>query len=127
MEKMVRRICLDSDVLIGILNKDEAAKQLVDSIDGEFYTTSVNVFELWYGRKKQELIFELFESLRLLALGSNAARLAADILRSLKEKGMLIDLRDAFIAAMCIRQDVELLTLNKKHFERLAEFGLVLA
>ena len=123
---MDRRICLDSDVMIGLLNKDEAAKKLVEALDAEFYTTSVNVFELWYGRKKQETVSELFESLRLLALGEGSARLAADILRDLKEKGTIVDFKDVFIAAMCIKHDTELLTLNKKHFERLQEFGLVL-
>ena len=123
---MDRRICLDSDVMIGLLNKDEAARKLVEALDAEFYTTSINVFELWYGRKKQETVSELFESLRLLSLGDKSARLAADILRNLKEKGTLIDFRDAFIASMCIRHDTELLTMNKKHFERLQEFGLVL-
>lgn len=126
MEEMVRKICLDSDILVALLNKDEKAKQICSSLEADFYTTSINEFELWFGRKKSETIFELFESLHLLAFGDGAARQAADMMRILKEKGIAIEIKDLFIAATCIKADVELLTFNKKHFERLKQFGLML-
>ena len=126
MEKMVRRICIDSDVLIAFLNKDERTKQNLEALDADLYTTAINTFEIWYGRKKSETVFELLESLHRLDLDDNAARLAADILRKLKDSGKILDMRDLFIAAICIRNDVEFLTYNKKHFERLKEFGLIL-
>jgi predicted nucleic acid-binding protein len=123
---MDRRICLDSDILIALLKGDKTAKKILESVDAELYTTSVNVFEIWFGRTKEEIIAELFGSLRLLAFGEGSARLAADMLRTLKERGTMVDFRDAFIAAMCIRHNAELLTGNKRHFERLNEFGLTL-
>jgi predicted nucleic acid-binding protein len=100
---MDRRICLDSDILIALLKGDKTAKKILESVDAE-----------------------LFGSLRLLAFGEGSARLAADMLRTLKERGTMVDFRDAFIAAMCIRHNAELLTGNKRHFERLNEFGLTL-
>ena len=123
---MVRRVCLDSDVLIALLGKDERTRGIIASLNADFYTTSVNSFEIWYGRKKQEMVFELLEWLNLIHLDDRAARLAADMLRHLKKKGRIMDLRDLFIAAICVRNDVELLTHNKKHFEGLREFGLLL-
>lgn len=123
---MVRRICLDSDVLIAFLNKDEKTKQIMESLDGDFYITTVNTFEVWYGRKKTEPVFEALEWLHSLDMDDKAARLAGDILRKLKEEGKIIDMRDLFIGAICINNNIELLTYNKKHFERLKEFGLIL-
>ena len=41
-------------------------------------------------------------------------------------KGKILDLRDLFIASLCINEGIELLTYNTKHFERLKEFGLIL-
>lgn len=123
---MVRKVCLDSNILIGLLGRDEAVKTMLSALDAQFVITAVNSFEIWYGRTKGEAIFELFEWLEILPFDAAVSRLAADIMRSLKEKGEIIDLQDVFIAAICIKNDVELLTLNKKHFERLKKFGLIL-
>ena len=123
---MVRKICLDSDVLIALLKKDEQTKRKLESLDANFYTTSVNSFEVWYGRKKSETVFQLLEWLNLLELNDKSARLAADMLRDSKKKGKMIEMRDLFIGAVCITNDVELFTYNKKHFERLKNFGLIL-
>ncbi len=123
---MVRRICIDSDVLIALLNKDEKTKQIIEALDADFYITTVNTFEVWYGRKKTEPVFEALEWLHSLKMDDRAARLAGDMLRKLKEDGKIIDMRDLFIGATCINKDIELLTYNKKHFERLQEFGLML-
>jgi predicted nucleic acid-binding protein len=109
-----------------LLNKEQKTKELLESLDADFYLTSVNAFELWYGRKKSELVFEVLESFNILDLDKNSAKLAGDILRELKNKGEIIDLKDVFIGAICIKNDVSLLTYNKKHFERLKKFGLVL-
>ncbi len=123
---MVRKICLDSDVLIAFLHKDERVKDLLTSTDADFYITAVNTFEVWYGRKKSELISELLPLLPALAFDDVVARFAADMLRTLKSQGQLLEMRDLFIAAICIKHDVELFTFNLKHFERLEQFGLVL-
>lgn len=123
---MVRKICLDSDVIIGLLNKDEAAFRVMASLDAAFYTTSINLFEVWFGRKEQETVFQLFESLEIRDFDSQSSRLAADMLRELKKRGQQLEVKDIFIAATCIRNNLELLTYNKKHFERLKQFGLIL-
>ena len=99
---MVRKICLDSDVLIAFLHKDERVKNLLTSVDAEFYITSINTFEVWYGRKKSELISELLPLLPALAFDDTTARFAADMLRTLKSQGQLLEMRDLFIAAICI-------------------------
>lgn len=123
---MVRRVCIDSDVLIALLNKDEKTKQIMEALDVDFYITTVNTFEVWFWRKKTEPVFEALEWLHSLEMDDKAVRLAGDILRKLKEDGKMIDMRDLFIGAICINNDIELLTYNKKHFERLKDFGLIL-
>jgi len=121
---MVRKVCLDSDMLLALLNKDEQAKTIISSIDGQFVSTSINSFEVWYGRKAQEPVSELFDWLDIFQFDGESARIAADIMRSLKLKGKMIEMRDIFIASICIKNNMELLTRNKKHFSRLKEFGL---
>ena len=123
---MVRKVCLDSNIIIALLSRDESVKNIISALDAQFVITAVNSFEVWYGRTKGETIFELFEWLEILPFDAVVSRLAADIMRSLKQKGEIIDVQDVFIAAICIKNNVELLSLNKKHFERLKKFGLVL-
>ena len=124
---MVRKICLDSDVIISLLNKDVKTKELLESLDAEFYTTVINSFEVWYGRKESESMFQFLESLNVLELDQRSSLVAADALRELKKQGRMIEFRDLFIAGVCIVQGIELLTFNKKHFERMKDFGLILA
>jgi len=49
---------------------------------------------------------------------------ASEIYASLKKKGKLIDERDLMIGAICISNNLPLATLNKKHFNRLKQYGL---
>ncbi len=123
---MVRKICLDSDVLIAFLHKDDKVKKILVSTNAEFYITSVNTFEVWYGRTESELAAEFLPLLPALVFDDVAGRLAADMLRTLKAQGKLLDMRDLFIAAICIIHGVELFTYNLKHFERLEQFGLII-
>ena len=123
---MVRKICLDSDILISLLRKDNPTKELLESLEGNFCISAINYFELWFGRKNSELISELLGWLEVLNLDEESSKIAADILRELKKDGELIDLKDLFIASICIKNEAELLTNNKKHFQRLEKYNLKL-
>ncbi len=123
---MARKVCLDSDVLINILRNQNETIKMIQNLDADLFTTSINTFELWYGRKNSEDIFQFFEWLNVLEFNQESSILAGDILRKLELKGQILELKDIFIAAICIDNNIELLTNNKKHFERLKEFGLIL-
>lgn len=123
---MDRKICLDSDVLIELTKGNKEIVECLQKFDASLYTSSINVFELWTGRlkKEEENIHNLIISLKKEGFDSESAIKAGDINLSLKEKGELIDFRDLFIASICITNNLELFTLNKKHFERLSKYGL---
>lgn len=123
---MVRKVCLDSDTLISLLGGDEQTKQEIASIEAEFCTTAINSFEVWHGRKKNETVDGLLGKLEILRLDDESGRLAADILIELKRSGTPLGIRDLFIAAICITNKTELMTRNKKHFERMKRFGLII-
>ena len=124
---MDRKICLDSDILIELLNKNEVVGKAIESLEADFYVTPISVFEVWYGRKEKENISGLLESLHVLIFDRESAFLAADILRELEKNGNVVELKDIFIAAICVSNKIELMTNNIKHFERLKSFGLKLA
>ncbi len=123
---MVAKICLDSDVIIDVLRDNKETISTIKSLEAEFITTSINLFEIWSGRQKGEVITELISWLDILVFDKKAALVAGDMRRKLREKGFEIEIRDIFIAAVCITNGVTLFTKNKKHFERLKDFGIKL-
>jgi len=124
---MVRQICLDSDVLIDLALGKEEIINFIRQTEAELYTTSINIFEIWSERnEKQKNIENLIRGLRKLNFDEESALKAGEIRKTLKEKGEITDIRDIFIGAICIKNNLELITNNKKHFERIKQFGLKL-
>jgi predicted nucleic acid-binding protein len=125
---MGRKICLDSDIIINFLRKDLPTKKIIDELGEEFYTTQINTFEIWSGRFKHEekTIKELLDSLNKVDFKEENALLAGNIQMKLRESDDSIDFRDLFIGSICISNNLELLTKNKKDFEKLKKFGLKL-
>lgn len=128
MEKVDRKICLDSDIIIEILKDNKEVIEKISALEAVFHTTSVNIFEIWSGRLKKEenQISGILEGFKKDNFEEKHAFLAGDIHIKLKETGSLVDFRDLFIGAICIENKLELLTNNKKHFERIKQFGLKL-
>lgn len=94
---MDQRICLDSDILIGALRQDKKVKSLLENLNDELCTTSVNSFEIWTGRKNSEKTEELLARLTAFPLEEKSAKRAADIRRELAKNGNIIDFRDLFV------------------------------
>lgn len=124
---MERAICLDSDILIELVNGNNEIIQFIRQTEAAWHTTAINVFEIWSERnEKQNNAESLINGLEKHPFDESAAQKAGEIRRKLKEKGELLDIRDVFIAAVCIQNSLALYTNNKKHFERLKQFGLKL-
>ena len=123
---MVRKICLDSDIIIDLLNKKKQTIDILSNFDAHFITTSINPFELFQGKKRGENVIELMHSLEVFEFNRSTSLIAGNISKALRKKGNELEIRDIFIASICIANDVELLTGNQKHFDRLKQFGLVL-
>ncbi len=123
---MDREVCLNSDIIIELLKNNNEVKKEIDSIEAIFYTTPINIFEVWYGKKKHEGIKEFIEKIKVINISKEIGIKTAEIMDKLREEGQLIEFRDIMIASICIENNLELLTNNKKHFERLRKFGLKL-
>lgn len=123
---MVRKICLDSDIIIELLKNNQDVINKIISLNATFYTTPINLFEVWYGKSKQEGTEEFIHNIEVIDISKDIGLLAAENMEKLRKNGLLIDFRDMFIASACISKDIELLTNNKKHFERMKSLGLKL-
>lgn len=125
---MDNQICLDTDIIIELLKDNEKIVAKLHSHEAEFLTTPINVLEIWSGRKEIESqkIDSLINNLYITSINKEEAKKAGDMTKELREKGEIIDMRDIIIASSCIQNNISLMTLNTKHFERLKQFGLKL-
>ena len=130
MEKVV----VDSDVLIDLLRNEPDTAALIKSLETthELGTTDINAFELYLGgyksRKMESEVTAakgLLNTLFLIGTNEAAMELSAKIISDLERQGNPIDIRDLFIASICIVHSLKLLTRNRKHFEKIRGLKLV--
>lgn len=123
---MGQKICLDSDVIISILNNERRAQFAIDKIENsEIFISTITLFELLLRETNLDQI-EIFRSkVNVLYFDELSSRKASLIHKELKKNGSFIDFRDLFIASSCIVNDCSLLTFNIKHFERIKNLKLI--
>jgi tRNA(fMet)-specific endonuclease VapC len=119
--------CLDTDLLVGVLRKQERAGRKVDELDqqGRQATTAVNAFELFYGASKSRMVEEnireaqkLLSRLELLPLSIGSAERAGILFGSLERKGLSIEFRDSMIAGIALEHRLTLVTRNRRDYAR---------
>ncbi len=127
MGKLEQKVCLDTDVVIAILNGETRADGLIRDIENcEIFISSITLFELLLRKTNLDKIEEFKVKVNILDFDEFAARKASLIFKKLKQKGTIIDFRDLYISSITIVNNCSLATFNKKHFERIGEFGLIL-
>lgn len=126
----LRRLCLDTDVLIDYLRKpSETVKLLIEKIyEGKIsvYTTTVNSFEIWLGAflapKPEELIKETEEFLsqfEILDFNYEASVEASRTMATLRKQGRTIEIKDLFVGSISKVSGMPLVTRNIKHYKRI--------
>ncbi len=119
----IPRYCLDTNVLIAFLNDREPGASAVEKAvkEGDCYVTSTAVYELLFGvaRAKKEIGENaLLGVMNVLPFDENTARYAAELHSELISRNQDIGVKDVFIAASCLEQEIPILTANKRHFSR---------
>ncbi len=125
-------VYLDSDILIDFLRGDRETVKTIRWLEEEheLATTSINIFELYYGayrtarQKNVEAVDELASRLEVSNLTEKSAKISARVIVELQFAGKVIDLRDALIAGVVIENNAVLFTRNVKHFRRVKELKL---
>ena len=128
-ESMERaRILIDTSILIDHFRKQRKEKTLFYQLSPhcEFVISSITEFEFRIGAtpKNREFMQELLSILPVFAFDSSCVNTATELYQNLKTKNKLIALPDLFIAATALTHDLTLLTLNRKHFERIENLKL---
>src|SRR3989344_3971151 len=119
---MEQKVCLDTDACIEVINDSLNCKTIINKIQSkEVFVSSITVFELYLRETNLDKVDNLLDKFNVLNFDENTAKIASEVSKNLKKSGLLIEFRDIFIAATCIKNKCSLVTLNKKHFERIKE------
>ena len=121
-------IVVDTDVLIDALRgRQPGADRVAAGLEqGSLSTTAVSVFELLSGakgRKQAEAIGALLAALPVLPFDLAAGETTASLRRDLESRGQGIGMADYLIAGVCVSRSAQLLTRNRKHFQRIASLA----
>ena len=123
-------ICLDTSVLIDYYRKKDKSKSLLFNLTKVyscFSVTAITEYELYLGNSEIQNIFwdNFFSQITVLPFDTIAARNAVEIYKQLKSKNKMIDTPDILIAGTVMRYNYSLVTLNRKHFERIDGLQIV--
>lgn len=121
-------VILDTNIIIDHLRQKPGTKTLlakINDLEGKDYLaiSAITIQELFEGKstKDQQKTTELLAIISPLTIfdyNLEIAQTAGKIARDLKEP---IEFADSAIAATCIYNNCQLLTLNKKHFQNILE------
>jgi tRNA(fMet)-specific endonuclease VapC len=115
------RFLLDTTFIIDVLNnrrkRDAAMRELIAG-QHELACCPINVTEIYNGLRENERdrTEALLRSLELVPISFEAGRLAGELLQSGKQSGKTYSVPDMIIAAVCITEELTLITDNKKDF-----------
>ena len=115
--------------IVHLRAKDKTKTSLYGIFEREdLYLSSVTLYELMAGatsQTKKEDILLITSNFQVLEFSKAVAFRAAEIYQQLKKENQLIEFRDIFIAATSLEFDYPVLTLNKKHFQRIKGLNLI--
>ena len=123
-------ILVDTSILIDYYRKTDKEKSVWISLVRQGYSFAVSAvtkYEIYAGATANQLAFwnDVFGAINVMALDELSVDTAVTINSALKRKRKQIDLADLFIAATAVANDLPLVTLNKKHFERIDTLKLI--
>lgn len=123
---MEQKICLDTDVIIAILNNESRSESLLDKISqSDIYMTTINLFEMLLRERNLDEVETFRNKTEILNFDESSSRRASEIQKDLKKKGKTVEFRDVFIASICMANNCTLATFNIKHFENIKDLKIL--
>lgn len=125
-----KRVLIDSSVFIDYFRKTQKEKTLLAKVVDSEYQLAISVitqFEIFVGSNpsNQKFWSDLLENVSILPIESSCIETALKINLDLKQKSKQIAFPDLLIASMALSNDLPILTLNTKHFNRIADLELL--
>ena len=112
---------LDSSIIIEIISGKRGRNELLRSLIEQGHVLAccpINVTEVYGGMRPHEesATTQLLESLEYYPVSFHAARLAGELQREHRKKGISLATADVTVAAVAISNQLTLITDNVKHY-----------
>ena len=112
---------LDSDIIIWHLRGRKEITDMLKDLQrsGLPACSAISVLEVQLGVKTKDeggKTNRFLESLKVFDVNMDIAKIAAQLIRDYKAKGVTMDIPDSIIASTCILHDLTLVTYNRKHY-----------
>ena len=112
---------LDSDIIIWHLRGRIEITEMLKDLQrvGLPACSAISVLEVQLGVKtkgEEEKTNRFLGTLKIFDVNMEIAKIAAQLIREYKAKGVTIDIPDSIIASTCILHDMILVTYNRKHY-----------
>lgn len=120
---------LDSDIIIDFLRRKPEATELLKSLTGKGSVgcSSLSIIEVAGGIRsgEEKATYTFFRGLKLYPVTEKIGWLAADQQRKLREQGITVGTIDAAQAAICLVNNLILVTSNKRHYKDIEELKIL--
>jgi len=128
---MVKKlICLDTSVLIDYFRKKDKGKSFFFELTPNYHfaISAITKLEILHGSNDEQRAFwdKVFYRFQLLPFGNPEVEEAVWMIKKLRAQNKMIALPDILIGATAKTNNLELATLNAKHFARIADLQLIL-
>jgi predicted nucleic acid-binding protein len=112
---------LDSDIIIWHLRGRIEITEMLKDIQrvGLPACSAISVLEVQLGVKTKDeegKTNRFLGTLKIFDVNMEIAKIAAQLIREYKAKGVTIDIPDSIIASTCILHDLILVTYNRRHY-----------
>lgn len=125
-----KEVMVDTSILIEYFRKKRKGNTRLYKLVEEGFNivvSSITEFEILNGAKSDHREFwsQMRTFIEVLPFDSEAARVSADVVASLKKSRKSIDKPDLFIAATALVYQLQFDTLNRKHFKDISGLKLM--
>ena len=121
--------CLDSNIVIEIFRGNPNLKNKIENLqkeNKEFFINPIILCELYkgvYSSNKKDIaskfLEEFLKEVIFLEFDKESCREFGELYDRLSKKGKMTQEKDLMIASICIKNNLILITQNKKHFENI--------
>lgn len=128
----MKRYLIETSVIVNFLRNKNNAVDLIESLEGELFSSYVSLAELYEGisrvKNPKELekgVIDFFTGMsEVYGLDAGTAKHFGQTRALLKQQGNVIEDLDILLGATCLAHNLTMVTYNIKHFERIPNLDI---
>lgn len=124
-----RKVLVDTSIVIEYLRSQNRKTSAFVKLFKEYdlCISTISIYELFNAATTESKLKDieiLCNQIENIDFDTNTAKIASEIYRDLLNKNKIIEFRDILISATALKYNLQIATLNVKHFERIEKLKL---